>query len=193
MDTTAHRQGYGQSRRRKSSKYVSERQAQNLLDALVFADQMGFPLNMSIDICWSMFLGFTHDSIRIARCQERLSKWCKRRNFPLTMIWVREIGKNGGANVHILMHVPPWLMSTEFKSALERALEPEGGPSHAKAIMIKPAYRPLGKLLYSLKGLQPREARQFGVRASFQGIVEGKRVGTTENIGVVARTRVTAI
>ena len=81
------------SRRPKRSKFVTGKQAKNLFEALKFAEQMGLRLNVSIDILWSMFSRFTDDKTRIARCQERLSKWCKRNDFPLTWIWVREIGK----------------------------------------------------------------------------------------------------
>lgn len=158
--------------------------------AFEFADAIGHRFNVSIDIAWSMFSGFADDQSRIARCQERLSKWFKRRRFSLTMIWVREMGKNGTPNVHMLMFVPPWLMENgEFQLALERACEPEGGANHDKAIMIQPAYHPRGKLLYMLKGLRPKDAKEFGVRASFQGEIEGKRAGATESIGLRGRER----
>jgi hypothetical protein len=105
------------------------------------------------------------------------------------MKWVRESGKHGGANTHILLHVPPWLMEDgTFQAALERSLEPEGGPTHEKALMIKPAYAPEGKLRYMLKGMTRSDAKAFGVRSSFQGEIEGKRVGSTENIGARARS-----
>ncbi len=178
------------SRRRKRSEFVTGKQAKNLLEALEFARQMRLRLNVSVDIFWLMFLKSTDDRTRIARCQERLSKWCKRHDFPLTWIWVREIGNHGGSHVHILMHVPPWLMeSGEFQSALERVLEPEGGPSHEQAINYEPAYDPLGKLRYMLKGLPPKDGKQLGVRTKPQGEIEGKRCGTTENIGASARRK----
>ena len=184
------RDGSDRSRRKKVSKYITKQQAQNLLDALAFADEIGFRLNVSIDINWLLFGGTTDDKTRIARFQERLSKWCSRQGFPLTLIWVREIGRYGDPNAHILMHVPPWLMEGEdFQAVLERALEPEGGPNHDKAIFIQPADRPRGKLVYMLKGLRPDEAEQFGVRTSFQGSIQGKRCGCTENIGRSARRR----
>ena len=150
---------------------------------------------MSVDIFWNMFGGVTDDRTRFARSQERLSKWCARRGFPLTMIWVREIGKNGGRHTHVLMHAPPWLMEdvqfeTELKQELERALEPEGGTTHEKAIKVQFAPTPEGKLRYMLKGMQRRDADQLDIRrASFQGELEGKRVGWTENIGERARRR----
>jgi hypothetical protein len=73
--------------------------------------------------------------------------------------------------------------------AFERSLEHEGGPTHEKAILIKPAYSPEGKLRYMLKGMRRADASKFKVRPSFQGVIEGKRVGFTENIGPSARAR----
>ena len=176
--------------RRRRTTYITKQQAKNLIAALEFADVIGCPLNVSVDIFWPMFSGFTDEQIRIARCQERLSKWFKRREFQLTMIWVREIGRNGAPNVHMLMFVPPWFMENgEFQLALERVFEPEGGPTHDKAIFIQAAHHPRGKLLYMLKGLRPKDAKEFGVRASFQGEIEGKRAAVTESIGLRARER----
>jgi hypothetical protein len=113
---------------------------------------------------------------------------------PLTMLWTREIGKHGSLHTHVLLHVPPWLMEDrkfyhEFLSELERSFEREGGPNHEQAIKVQPARTARSKLLYMLKGLDPRAAERFGVRTSRQGDFEGKRAGTTENIGPGARER----
>jgi hypothetical protein len=123
---------------------------------------MGLPLNVSVDIAWIFFSGNTEDRTRFERCQQRLSKWACRHGFPLTMIWTREIGKYGSPHTHVLLHVPPIYI-------------------HDKAILIQPAYRPLGKLLYNLKGVVPRDAKEFGIRATYQGILSGKRAGFTQN------------
>ena len=140
-----------------------------------------------------MFSGYAEDAKRLAKCQQRLSKWFVRRDVQLSWIWVREIGANGALHTHILASVPPWLMETgEFQIAFERSSEPEGGPSHEKAILIKPAYSPHAKLAYMLKGMRRAEAIKFKVRASFQGEIDGKRVGTTQNVGPRARARSTS-
>ena len=76
-----------------------------------------------------------------------------------------------------------------MKLRSKRSLEPEGGPTHEKAIVIHPAYYPEGKLRYMLKGMSRADAKGFRVRASFQGEIEGKRVGFTENIGPRARAQ----
>ena len=84
------------------------------------------------------------------------------------MIWTREVGQYGSPHTHVLLHVPlPLTKDGTFQCALERSLEPEGSPIHDKAILIQPAYRPLGKLLYNLKGVDPRDAKEFGIRAAF--------------------------
>jgi hypothetical protein len=182
-------------RRRRSTTHISRAQAKNLIDALSFADTIGLPLNISIDIHWEMFAGFADDQTRMARCQERMRKWCDRRGFQLAWVWVREIGRRGGRNTHILMHVPPWLMKRHdfraaFEAELEASLRPEGEPTHEKAILIKPADYPLGKLQYMLKGIARADASRLGIRKTrCEGEIVGKRVGYTESIGKTARKR----
>jgi len=180
----------GSHKKRRRNRHITVRQANNLVAACEFAEAIGCRLNVSIDIFWLMFSGCVEDAKRLAKFQQRLSKWFVRRGFELTMIWVREVGTNGALHTHILMHVPPWLMEDgDFQVAFERSLEPEGGPTHEKAIAIQPAYSPAGKLRYMLKGISRADAKRFRVRASPQGEIEGKRVGCTENIGPLARAR----
>jgi hypothetical protein len=136
--------------KRQTTTHITERQAKNLLEAFHFADALGLRLNVAIDIR-TMFAGFTDDQKRLARCQERLSKWCARHGFPLTWIWVREMGRRGGRNTHVLMHIPPWLMERDdfrfaFEAELKASLRPEGEPTHEKAIFVKAADYPIGKL-----------------------------------------------
>jgi hypothetical protein len=75
-----------------------------------------------------------------------------------------------------------------FQAELEASLRPEGEPTHEKALMIKPADYPLGKFRYMLKGVSRQTASILGIsKTAYQGEVEGKRVGWTENIGSTAR------
>ena len=177
---------------RKPSQHISKRQATNVIAALKFAEALGLPLNVSVDISWIFFSGNADDRTRFARCQQRLSKWALRHGFPLTMIWTREVGKNGSTHTHVLLHVPPPLTQDGiFKRALERSLEPEGGPVHDKAILVQRAYFPLGKLLYALKGIDPKHANDFGIRPAYQGALSGKRAGVTQNLSARARHKAT--
>ena len=177
---------------RKPTQHISKRQATNIISALRFAEAIGLPLNVSVDISWIFFSGNTDDRTRFARCQQRLSKWALRRGLPLAMIWTREVGQNGGIHTHVLLHVPPLLtQDATFERALERSLEPEGGPTHDKAIMIQAAYNPLGKLRYNLKGVDPKHADEYGVRPAYQGELSGKRAGVTQNLSTKARHKAT--
>jgi hypothetical protein len=185
--TPASNRGRQRRRTRRTSKYISKHQATNLIEALDFADAIGCPLNFSVDISWVFFSGSVDDWTRFARWQQRLSKWTKRRGFPLTMIWTREVGKRGGAHTHVLLHIPPWLMESadfrrDFRPALERAFKPEDGPHDAaRALNIQRAHFPDGKLRYNLKGIDPKHAEKLGVHASDQGDLDGKRVGCTQH------------
>jgi hypothetical protein len=175
---------------RKPSQHISKRQTTNLVAAFEFAETIGLPLNVSADIAWIFFAGIADDRTRFARCQQRLSKWALRHGFPLTMIWTREVGKNGSPHTHVLLHVPPHLIQDKtFQQVLDRSFEPEGGPVHDKAILIQTAYKPLGKLLYNLKGTDPKHASDFNIRPAYQGFLSGKRAGFTQNLGPGARRK----
>jgi hypothetical protein len=169
-----------------------KRQTTNLIGAFKFAEAIGLPLSVSVDIAWIFFGGTADDRTRFSRLQQRLSKWARRKCFPLTMIWTREIGKNGSPHTHVLLHVPPQLIRDgSFQRALERSLEPEGSPIHNNAILIQQAYRPLGKLLYNLKGVNPKHANDLRIRPAYQGMLSGKRAGCTQNLSAGARYKAT--
>ena len=180
----------GPTSQQRTTEFISKRQTTNLMAAFEFADAIGLPLSVSVDIAWIFFSGNADDRTRFARCQQRLSKWAIRQGFRLAMVWTREVGTNGSPHTHILLHVPPILIHDgTFQRALESSLEPEGGPIHEKAILIQSAYRPLGKLLYNLKGTDPKHASDFSIRPAYQGILSGKRAGFTQNLGPGARRK----
>jgi hypothetical protein len=176
----------------RRSEFINKRQTTNLIGAFKFAEAIGLPLSVSVDIAWIFFGGTADDRTRFSRLQQRLSKWARRKCFPLTMIWTREIGKNGSPHTHVLLHVPPQLIRDgSFQRALERSLEPEGSPIHNNAILIQQAYRPLGKLLYNLKGVNPKHANDLRIRPAYQGMLSGKRAGCTQNLSAGARYKAT--
>jgi len=57
------------------------------------------------------------------------------------------------------------------------------------AVDVRPAYYPSGWWKYSSKGLNRAEAKQRGIRAVYQGDVDGKRSGMTQNLNRAARRR----
>src|SRR5262249_9119275 len=58
-------------KQRRTNEFISKRQAINLIAAFEFAEAIGLPLNVSVDISWIFFAGTTDDRTRFARCQQR--------------------------------------------------------------------------------------------------------------------------
>jgi hypothetical protein len=178
-----------------TSKYLRADDVDNLHEALLFADEQGYPLNLTITIKWSLFNGGLSGERRLANAQERLRHSLKRRGHDLHWVWVREA--RNGAHHHLLAHDCFNDDGLTFERLLLRMLEPDGGPNADNAIVIKPTGRgqrgsggPLGWLRYLTKGLHPVEAVSRHVSTSPQGFVTGKRTGMTENINRTARMRV---
>ena len=72
----------GGKQRKKTTRYITEHQAMNLMEAFEFAERIGRPLNVSVDIYWLMFSGNVDDRTRFSRAQERWSKWTARHDVP---------------------------------------------------------------------------------------------------------------
>jgi hypothetical protein len=147
-------------KQRRTNEFISKRQAINLIAAFEFAEAIGLPLNVSVDISWIFFAGTADDRTRFARCQQRLSKWARRQAFPLTMIWTREVGKNGW---HPHPRSPPrpfpahpgWHFSTSPRTLTRtrRWPHPRQGHPHPGGLL------PPGETLVQLEGRRS-EARQ---------------------------------
>jgi hypothetical protein len=82
----------------------------------------------------------------------------------------------------------PFSTVEEFERLLCDWLEPEGGPNDA-AMKIKYAHGPIGWWKYCVKGLSRVDAKERRIRAVYQGEIEGKRSGMTQNISRAARQR----
>jgi hypothetical protein len=175
---------------RPRSKHLTGAAADNLRAATEFAAERGTPINCAISINWAMFSGFgVPDDVRLARAQERLRHRLERQGFELVWWWVREVSKGGiGApNTQFSAH-NPFVTVEEFERLLCECFEPEGGPNDA-AIKVKFAFGPIGWWRYCCKGLSREEAKQRRVRAVYQGEIDGKRSGMTQNINRAARER----
>jgi hypothetical protein len=177
-----------------TSKYLRADDVDNLHEALLFADEQGYPLNLAITIKWSLFNGCLRGEQRLAGAQERLRHSLHRRGHDLRWIWVREA--RNGPHHHLLAHDCFDDHGRTFERLLLRMLEPDDGPNADNAIVIKPTGRgqrgsggPLGFLRYLAKGLHPFEGARRHIRTSSQGCVTGKRTGMTENINRAARMR----
>jgi hypothetical protein len=132
--------------------------------------------------------------------REGFDKWLKRQGIPggLTAVWVRERLSGGSAEVvhcHMLFHLAHTFLGRtklpQVERALERLIDLHGrGNYNNYTLKLTFPRNPNG--LYLLKGGGPDVWSAFGVptyRRERQGLITGKRCGTTQNIGPAARER----
>jgi hypothetical protein len=195
------------SLKRRASKRMSLRQASNMMEAVAFAKLIDLPLVAHLTIHWAFTdVGDDPDGKLFAKFREGLDKWARRHGFPLTGIWARERMSRGQAEVvhcHLLFHLPVQYRSgkglREVEDAIYRLIKRHGRPAGDKrgdgywadeVIKVVIHNNPDGK--YLIKGGGPEVWKLFGIRKEHrrsQGLIHGKRCGTTENIGAAARRR----
>jgi hypothetical protein len=189
------------TRKRHRSENITLRQATNLTSALHFARKIGTPLNVHATIHWCGTAKRNDpDGSLFARVREGFDKWLTRSGVPggLTCVWVRERNLGGcgdGEHCHMLFHLAhPFFRGRKYKEvlrSLERLVARHGGGNYASyTVNLKVHLNPDG--VYLLKGGGPEVWRRFAVPMEWrtsQGIIFGKRCGTTENIGSAARSR----
>jgi hypothetical protein len=184
------------------TKYVTLLQATNIIEAIQFAKLIGLPLVAHLSVHWSLTdVGDDPGGQVFVRLREGLNKWLNRRGIAFAGAWARERQAGGQSDVehcHLLFHLPveyrsgPSLLQVE--AAIGRLVRRHaGGIFHEKAIDLwlhgKAPY-PDGK--YLIKGGGPKVWKRFRLRKEhrrLQGIIHGKRCGTTENIGPTERVR----
>jgi hypothetical protein len=191
----------------RASKRISMCQAQNMMEAVAFAKLIDLPLVAHLTVHWAFTdIGDDPDGKLFAKFREGLDKWARRHGFPLTGIWARERLSRGQAEVvhcHLLFHLPVQFRSgkglREAESAIYRLINRHGRHPGEKqgdgywadnVIKLVIHHNPDGK--YLIKGGSHEVWERFGVRKKdrgSQGIIHGKRCGTTENIGPSARSR----
>jgi hypothetical protein len=169
------------------------------MEAAAFAGFLGTPLNAHVTIHWvGTKLGDDPHGQLFAKVREGFDKLLKRRGVEggLTGIWVRERRSGGSAAVthsHMLFHLPhPSIRGRKRKQveeAFERLIDRHGDGNYA-GYTFKLTFPNKPDGLYLIKGGGDNVWRTFGVPMSWrsaQGIIQGKRCGTTENIGRAAR------
>jgi hypothetical protein len=180
------------------SKRITMRQAENMMEAVAFA-KMDLPLVAHLTIHWSLTdAGDDPDGELFAKVREGLSKWSGRRGIAFAGVWARERQSGGQSDVvhcHLLFHLPVEYRTgaslVQVEATISRLVELHGGGIlHEQAVDLRVHADPDGK--YLIKGGGPQIWKRFGLRKEhrrWQGLIHGKRCGTTENIGVTARRR----
>ena len=184
----------------KANHQIKLASAENVIQAAGYADQVGLPLNRHLTISWehAKCIGRVQDVQ--AKFLERFSKWIRYHGCTPAYAWSIENGPVLGYHSHIFCYVPSILLA-DFKKMVPRWIDGEPDQSGAtktfKVTTIKygDGVRRLNKLKgvtrYILKAANDETAELFGINQKPQdtGIVFGKRVGTSQNIGRVARER----
>jgi len=184
------------------TRYITVSQATNIIEAVNFAKLIGLPLVAHLTIHWSLTnVGDDPDGKLFAKVREGLNKWLGRRGIAFAAAWARERQSGGQSDVvhcHLLFHLPVDYRSgakmTQVEAAISRLVERHGKSiSHEKAFDLRVHDNPDGK--YLIKGGGPKVWKLFRLRKEHrrsQGIIHGKRCGTTQNIGPAARRRAMA-
>lgn len=154
-----------------------------------------------LTIHWSLSdAGDDPDGKLFAKFREGLDKWLFRRDIPggLTGIWARERQSGGQSDVehcHLLFHLPVKCRTgarlLQVEAAISRLINRHGrGITDDRVVKLVIHDDPDGK--YLIKGGGPKVWKKFRLRKEhrrLQGIIHGKRCGTTQNIGPAARKR----
>ncbi|WP_414471377.1 hypothetical protein [Microvirga sp. M2] len=122
-------------------------------------------------------------------------KWLKPRHCKVfAQIAVRE-NPDGRPNTHILVHCPPEALR-RFKEQVRNVLDGACHGLNDKAVKFKhigngnPTLSAiLGKLAYMGKGMDPEDAKEFGIACKPQGWIYAKRVSISQDIHHAARQR----
>jgi len=193
-----HRRQY----RSGGTRYITLPQATNIIEAADFAKLIDLPLVAHLTIHWSLTDANDdpHGTL-FAKLREGLNKWLHRGRIAFAAAWCRERQSGGQSDVvhcHLLFHLPVEYRTAarllEVEAAIGRLVRLHGGAiSHEKATNLRVHDNPDGK--YLIKGGGPKVWRLFRLRKEhrrLQGIIHGKRCGTTQNIGRSAREQFTA-
>jgi hypothetical protein len=181
------------------------RQAENMMAAVLFAKSVGLALVAHLTIHWACTdVGDDPDGKLFAKVREGLDKWLGRQGVGFAAVWARERQSGGQSDVehcHMLFHLPHEYRAGKklhkVENAIYRLISRHGrrdgdkkGDGYwadevAKLVIHE---NPDGKYLIKGGGLQVW--KRFRLRREhrrWQGLIHGKRCGTTQNIGPAAR------
>ncbi len=212
VSTSSHSRGRARNRADRPSDALTAAQICNLMAAERHARQIGLPFNRMITIHWQAAGLQLEDMVRATgRFIDLLTKALVRHGSKTAWLFVHEnaagTGHEKGGHVHLLTHIPADRVPTIKRLQMRWLKQITGRPYRQKVIRSRPIGGRLGleasnpelylvnaqqALAYLLKGAAPEAAAQFGLlRQKAGGRVLGKRVGTSQNIGMKARATCT--
>jgi hypothetical protein len=196
--------GGARNRADRVSYSLTRQQVANLTAAVEHAERIGLPLNRMMTVHWEAS-GVPLEAMARAtgRLTDLLSKALTRHGSRTAWEWVHESGEGKGGHCHLLVHVPPALVSEVSRRQRSWLKRITGRPYRPRAILSKPIGGLIGletgnpdlhavnlatALGYLIKGADSEAAERFGIqKLEAGGRVIGKRCGTSQNIGPKAR------
>lgn len=182
----------------KITKNIHLASAENAIQAAGYADSIGLSLNRHLTVSWehAQCIGRVQDIQ--GKFLERFSKWIKYHGSIPAYIWAIENGRALGYHSHIFCHAPQKLFKG-FKSMVPRwiigEVDQSGPLKTIKITTIKYGAgvyrlnRLKGVTRYILKAANDDTAQILNIyqHPDKAGVVMGKRLGTSQNIGRRAR------
>jgi hypothetical protein len=198
--------GGARNKANRRSLVIALRGAVNVHEATWFALAIGLGFNRFTTIHWER--GRVEDGyFATMRFLQLASAWVRSQGGEWAFVWVRENGPKKGEHVHILMRIPPAL-AKGFRRRQAGWIKACGavrneGVTHSVPIgwslanadqtgYAREHYeRNLAEVLdYVLKGAGKDARGKLGLRRREpSGVIVGKRCGTSQNIGEMARRR----
>ena len=180
------------------TKYITVPQATTIIEAVEFAKLIDLPLVAHLTIHWAYTnVGDDPDGKRFAKVREGLAKWLGRQGIVFAAAWCIERMSSGQADVvhcHLLFHLPVERRAKrklQVEAAIYRLIKRHGRGYWAEEVIdLRIHDNPDGK--YLIKGGGREVWKLFRLRKEhrrLQGIIHGKRCGTTQNISRAARYR----
>src|SRR5262245_6389138 len=159
------------TRQQRASKYITVRQATNVMEAVKFAKLINLPLVAHLTIHWSLTdVGDDPNGRLFAKLREGLDKWLNRHGIEFAGVWARERQSRGQSDVvhcHLMFHLPAEYRKGkklhEVEAAISRLIERHGrGITHEAVIKLVIHDNPDGK--YLIKGGGPKVWKKFRLR-----------------------------
>lgn len=172
--------------------------AENAIQAVGYASLIGLTLNRHVTVSWehAQCVGRTQDIQ--GKFLERYSKWIRYHGDSGAYVWSIENGAALGYHSHIFLHVPPQYFRpfmAKLPDWIDGDVDQSGGTRTYRVTTIKYGtgmnrLNPLkGVTRYILKAANDETSEMFCIiqRPDKAGVVVGKRIGTSQNIGRKAR------
>lgn len=195
--------GGARNRADRTSYYLSAAQVTHMLEAADFAERIGKPFNRHWTVHFEMGGIAEHDGAAfVGRLLSLVRKQVRRAGGELAALWARENGAGKGGHVHILLHIPA---AITLRNQTRRWIKAAGGKPVPRASKVRTVGRLVSAataggahyranadmvLAYLVKAAAPETGRALDLpRYGEGGLVTGKRIGWTQNIGETARRK----